>query len=423
MELRPPETAARLAGWAGASFLLGVVLHSIWPYLTTPGWIILAAVVVGSAVWTLFGRSWPRVFAVCLLALILGVWRFDLGQRSMPRGLVPFSPKGLAYVSSSVNVSSPTDPRYWFVRWKRTLSTRATGIFSPDEASLLTGILYGDRTFSREMNDRFKRAGLVHLVAVSGSNVTIVVVMVMPLLLAFGLSRRRAFVGLSVALVAFVLFVNPSASVVRAAIMGWLVELAPVVGRIPRPSRLLLISAVAFTAWKPWSLMYDASFALSFLSMWGLLTWSRLAQERMSALERWPMLREITAATIGATIMTVPYTAWAFGQLTLFGLVTSLLALPLVPWTMATGFIALLFPSLFWLSLPAKGFLEAILWIARLPDLIPFGFWKNLSTPFGWMLGVYVMLYVIWRWFKANNRLIHRNMRLNQGKMSDKAAC
>jgi competence protein ComEC len=314
------------------------------------------------------------------------------------------------------------DPRRWLGQWRQELTRRAQQVFPADEAALLTGILYGERGLSKDAKDDFRRAGLLHIIAVSGSNVTIVAVVVMSFLLGFGLSRRFAFAVFSFALIAFVLFVQPSASVVRAAIMGWLIELAPVVGRIPRTSRLLLISAAAFTLWKPWSLLFDAGFALSFLAMWGLLTWSRWLGERSRKIIRYESLREIVSSTIGATLMTVPYTIWAFGQASLYALVTSLLVLPLIPWVMAGGLIALILPFSF-SSLPARGGLQFILLIARLPDAIGFGFWMNLSTSFGEMIGWYALIFMIWRLANKKKRLIHKNRADFTEKMSDEGGC
>ena len=362
---------------------------------------LIMAFSVGFAV--LFGmrNPWLRIVALCVLAVSIGVWRFEVARPSMPHGLAPFTASGLAYSSTpSASVSLLSQGR-------QAITATANRLFPPDEAGLLTGVLYGDRGLPKEVKDQFRRAGLMHIIAVSGSNVTIVVVMVMAALSAFHLSRRRSFVAISIALVAFVLFVGPSASVIRAAIMGWLIEFAPLVGRVPRPSRLLLVSAVVFSFWHPWSLMFDASFALSFLAMWGLLTFSRAFSERLQKRVTNDFLRETVSMSLGATMMTLPYSAWAFGQLTFWSVVTSLVALPLVPWITVTGALALALPFIPFIALPARGFLQILLWIGRWPDAIPVGVWSNVSTPFSWMIAIYFIWFVIWRELQRKKRLIH----------------
>ncbi|MDO8617621.1 MAG: ComEC/Rec2 family competence protein [Candidatus Uhrbacteria bacterium] len=414
----PPSTVSSLAGYAGTAFLMGIALHSFWPYRSFDH-LLLTFLIVGAIALLAFFWSHARLrcIAFCVLGMALGVWRFDMIRPSLPRGLIPFSSRGLAFLSVPRSLSPSQELSSWLGRGRKFFTGRAQQLFTPNEAALLTGILYGERQFSPTLKEQFRRAGLLHIVAVSGSNVTIIVALLMPIFLAFRLSRKIAFVFLSTALFLFVLFVNPYASVVRAALMGWLLELAPLVGRIPRPSRLLLVAAVVFVAWQPWGLFYDASFALSFLAMWGLLTWTPWFQEHLERVIPWSFIRQTTATTLGATLMTIPYTAWAFRQVTLFGLLTGLLALPLVPWIMILGILSLLLPSIIFI-LPARGFLDLILVIARIPNLFPFGTWSKLSTP-GWvMLGAYALLYAIWLFVQRKKRLIHGHHAFFSKKMS-----
>jgi len=422
---------SELAGWLGVGFLIGIAAHSVWPYAAVDFTWLVGATVAGTLLVIISltpplrirgGREELLIVGSLILSVVFGLYRFELERPFLPRGLVPFSPKGMAYVVSSDKYLAPNDPRRWLGQWRQELTHRAQQIFPPDEAALLTGILYGERGLSKQAKDDFRRAGMLHIIAVSGSNVTIVAVVVMSFLLGFGLSRRFAFGMFSFALVAFVLFVQPSASVVRAAIMGWLIELAPVIGRIPRASRLLLISAVAFTLWKPWSLLFDAGFALSFLAMWGLLTWARWINGRIKKTIRHESLREILSSTVGATLMTTPYTAWAFGQASIYALVTSFLVLPLIPWVMAGGLVALILPNVF-VSLPARGGLQAILWIARLPDLIGQGVWTNLSTTFGEMVGWYALIFMIWRLVNRKKPFIHKKPDHSAEKTSEIIDC
>jgi len=417
--MRIPTRVGEIAGWAGMAFLTGVVYHSMRPFVFVPEWRISCGVAIGAAL--LFGsilstdgqyRPWRSVSVVagaCVLFFTVGLWRFDAVIPVMPRGLVPFTPTGLVHARITNADYVDSDPRYWLGVGYRSIRERAQDVFTPDEAILFTGILYGDRGLSKEWTARFRRAGLLHIIAVSGSNVTIVVVLVMSSLLAIGLPRRFAFVFLSVALMLFVLFVGCSASVIRAAIMGWLVELAPVVGRIPRPSRLLLVAASVFIWWHPWSLVFDAGFALSFLAMWGLLTWGRYFQNFFLKRFSSTLISEILGSTIGATLMTAPYLAWAFGNVTLFGLVTNLFALPLLPWIMASGVLAITAPSVFTV-LPARGFMEILFWIACLPDRFSFGTWSKLSPSFAFCATCYAVILVVWLYIQRKKRVIHKNV-------------
>ncbi len=393
-----------LLGYAGGAFLFGIFLHSLKPY--TPifpqelPW-IMAGLFLLLLLPTI--RSKRKIFGSILLIFCAlgGVWRFEVARPSLPFDLKPFDPKGFAWVTETAY--SPQDPRYFLIEQRRKISSHISQSLPGDQGALLAGMLYGERALSDSAKELFRNAGMLHLIAVSGSNVTILVVIVMRILLGLGISRRPSFIAMSISLVAFVIFVGPQASVVRAAIMGWLIEFAPLIGRVPKTSRILLVSAVAFTLFQPWVLIFDAGFALSFLATLGLLTFGLWLNERMRSLPIIYTVREIVTATLAATIMTLPYSAWAFGHVSLIGLITNTLAIPLVPWVMGTGVLVLVTSAGSIFHLPAKGFLEAVLYISRIPEYIPWGIWTNVSTGYLFMIGSYLFLFAIWRYIKRKN--------------------
>ena len=320
-------------------------------------------------------------------------------RRSLARKDV-WSECSAAVLVETVKPPNPWDPLVWLARWRALLTARIASVLPPDEAELTTGILYGDQDLSAGMKDLFQRAGLMHLVAVSGSNVTIVVSVLLALVLALGFSRRRGFWIVSFGLLVFVGFVGCGASVLRAAIMGWLVILARHLGRLAWTSRLLLVAAAALNISNPWLLAFDPGFALSFLATWGLMSWSPIFQDRLKSVPNILACRESLAATCGATFMTAPYMAWVFGRMSLAGLMTNALALPLVPWTMLWAAVCAAWgnwPGWSVTSLPALGLVRLIIWISHLADFVP---WLDLHLPqmdFPLLVAAYGTLYYWWR--------------------------
>lgn len=389
------------AGWIGGGWLLGIAGHSWFPYQPVPfHGVVFGMALVTSALVTI-RRPVIRLVLLCLLGVCLGLWRFDLAILTLPGGLRPLDAKHMAW--SSGRSPLPAALSRPLASLREEVHRRAEALFTTDEAALITGLVYGERDLSSERKEDFRRAGLLHIVVVSGSNVTILVVLVMRILMTFGWRRRTTFIAVSTALVLYVGLVGFSPPVVRAAIMGWLVLLAPMVGRLPRSSRLLLLSAVLFTFWHPWALLFDASFALSFLAMWGLLAWTPLIDRALARLPAF--LREATSTTVGATVMTLPYSAWAFSQVSVIGLLTNPVVLPLVPWAMGTGSLAMLFPRTGWLVLPAKGFLQFILGVAALSRRLPWGAWDEVLLHPVTMLGWYVFLWILWRKWKHSTHV------------------
>ena len=95
----------------------------------------------------------------------------------------------------------------------------ARGVLPPDQAAMLPALVLGDTSaVAAETSREFRAAGMTHLTAVSGANVTIVCGAV--LFSARLIGPRVAVLLAAMALVAFVIVVQPTASVLRAAVMG-----------------------------------------------------------------------------------------------------------------------------------------------------------------------------------------------------------
>jgi ComEC/Rec2-related protein len=290
------------------------------------------------------------------------------------------------------------------MRWRGVVSKHIKTIMPGDEGALLAGMLYGERGLSPEAATSFRNAGMTHIIAVSGSNITIVVTALVPLMLALGYRRRTAHVLSGVGILTFVLFVGASASVVRAAIMGWIALLARVFGRKADATRLLVIAAACIVVFDPWALAFDAGFALSFLATWGLIAWSRPLAEHLTWIPELFGLRDIASTTMAATLVTAPYSLWAFQQTSLAGLVTNLFALPLVEFVMLWGAIALAVASFIpWIVLPSQGALRVMLAVAYASNALP---WLRfaLTLPTWGLFFIYGALVLVWMLYSAKNR-------------------
>lgn len=253
--------------------------------------------------------------------------------------------------------------------WRATMTKRIYRLIPGDEGALLAGILYGERGLSSEENAAFRMAGMTHLIAVSGSNISLVIGLFVPIFLALGYRRKSAIVFSGFGVFLFSIFVGASASVLRAALMGWFAILARVFGRRADASHLLLLVGTIMIVFDPWVLGYDAGFALSFLATWGLLVPGQIISKRLTWIPEIAGLREAFSTTFAASLATAPYQLWAFGAVSLLGLATNLLAIPLVAFTMAWGAIACVFGDWIpYIVYPAKGMLSAMLFIANLAE-------------------------------------------------------
>lgn len=276
----------------------------------------------------------------------------------------------------------------WFFLFslKAAVEDRLNRLFTEPHASFAAGLLLGSRRGIPEaiMND-FNTSGLTHIIAISGYNITLIIVFVSGV---FGfLSKRGQIIAATFVIVVFVVLVGATAAVVRAAIMGVLGLWAVWFGRRSEVTRLLAFTAAGMTLWNPFILVDDVGFQLSFAATCGLvymtptverfLKWVRLYGRIPEALS----IREAFVTTLAAQTLAVPVILASFGRLSLIAPMANVAAVSLIPLAMLTAFSAFLL-SLFWwqagLLVAYVGwfFLESVIQIAHWSALVP---WASVS--------------------------------------------
>jgi len=211
------------------------------------------------------------------------------------------------------------------------------------EADLARGFVLGDdEHIDPSTAEDFRRAGLSHLLAVSGQNVALLALLAMPLLAALGMPLRTRLLWILAAIAVYVSLAGGGPSIVRAGVMGGLSLLATLAGR--RSSRLyaLVVAAVVTLAIDP-GIAADVGWQLSFAAVLGILALA--APLRAAILARigsrgWRgTLAEGAAVTVAATLATAPLIAFHFEAFSTMTLVANLLALPAVAPAMWLGMV------------------------------------------------------------------------------------
>lgn len=208
---------------------------------------------------------------------------------------------------------------------------------TPDARALVPALVDGDDARMREpVREEFRRAGLTHLLAVSGTNLTIVLMLTLAVARAAGVGRRRLLLVGFVAVVGFVLLARPDPSVVRAAAMGTVGLLAVVVGG-RGGVRALSTAMVALLFLDPW-LARSPGFVLSVCATGGIL----LAASPMAArfgqwMPHWCALA--LAVPLAAQLACLPAVVALSGEVSLVGVVANVVAAPLVPPATVAGLV------------------------------------------------------------------------------------
>lgn len=211
------------------------------------------------------------------------------------------------------------------------------------EAELARGFVLGedDRIDAATVED-FRRAGLGHLLAVSGQNVALLALLVMPLLALLGMPLPMRLVWIIATIAVYVPLAGGGPSIVRAGVMGALSLLATLAGR--RSSRLygLALAAIVTLAIDP-GVGADVGWQLSFAAVLGILALAQSLRtaivSRIGSRGLRGALADGVAVTVAATLSTAPLIAFHFGALSTATLVANLLALPAVAPAMWLGML------------------------------------------------------------------------------------
>lgn len=245
-------------------------------------------------------------------------------------------------------------------------------------AGLLAGILFGTKaTLSRDLLAALTTTGTLHIIALSGMNISILAGLTSTILLRF-VSRRVTSLLTVLIIIGFVWFVGVSPSVIRAAIMGSLTLLSVVLGRQNWTILTYCLTITVMLLIKPdW--IGELSFQLSALSTLGIILFGgkRVSPSKTSSsishlsnLGK-NFVNDSLRVTLAAQVFTIPLVLVTFHRLSLISPLTNIL----IGWIIA--------------PVTAIGMAAAILGLI----------WIPLGSVFGWvswLLLEYMILVIEW---------------------------
>lgn len=234
------------------------------------------------------------------------------------------------------------------------------------QAGLLAGILFGTKAaLGRHLTDVFIATGTIHIIALSGQNVSIIVTLLTTTLLGF-VSRRIASLLILLVLGLFLWFVGPSASLVRAVIMGYLTLFAVISGRQSRSLLSLTLAVSTMLVLYPlW--ITDPGFQLSVLATLGIILFGGTPKidDRRPNIEKpnlpsvfhlqrpvsilhplssycWSIIKDDLRITLAAQLFTTPLIFFHFHRVSLVAPLTNVLIGWTMPFIMGFGWAAAL---------------------------------------------------------------------------------
>src|SRR5262245_48368677 len=225
-------------------------------------------------------------------------------------------------------LDAPAPP--WAARVRRRAVAAIENVLPPASAALLAGLLLGDRgRLPVAIDESFRRAGVYHVLAVSGFNVALIASAAWALLRLGGIGHRVAAAVVIVVVVGFGLVVGFQPSVLRAVIMAGLVLAALVLEREASVVNSLALAGLAILAFRLGDLL-DPGFQLSFAATGGIV----LAPTPRSVLGR------TVGISLAAQLTVVPIGLSHFNQLSTIGPMANLVVVPLAGLATVIGLLA-----------------------------------------------------------------------------------
>lgn len=252
----------------------------------------------------------------------------------------------------------------------------------PDRQGLILGMTIGDTTqLPKDLEEELRRAGLTHLLAVSGSNVAIVLGVVTLALRRSALAFRIACAGTALAL--YILIVGPEPSVLRAGAMGAIALLALWRGAHPQTLNLLALALIVVMLLRP-GIVYSPGLHLSAAATAGIVVWAESLASRFDRLPR-PLALAL-GATVAAQFAVSPVLLATFGEFSIVAPVANVLAFPVVaPITilgLGAGLLALVWEAPASLVMSGLGPLAG--WVADVGRGAGGLTWASVEMPKAW---------------------------------------
>ncbi len=205
------------------------------------------------------------------------------------------------------------------------------------DAAILSGMLFGGYDgIKKSVLEDFAATGLIHILSVSGSHISLVAGFIVATGNMLGLGRKVTYPAAVLIILLYSMLSGLTSPVIRSAMMGIIALAAVGLGRQKQSAAALALAALIMVCYQP-ALIYDISFQLSFSSTAGLIFLYPATVKYFSFIPRF--LAIPFSVTLAAQLGTLPFIAWYFNSISLSSVLANLIILPPVEVVIILGLI------------------------------------------------------------------------------------
>lgn len=210
--------------------------------------------------------------------------------------------------------------------------------FPPEISSLSAALIFGDRSMLEpELLGNYQKTGIVHLIAISGLQVSLLLGMIFYLGIRIGFTRQAMGNFLLAILPVYGILTGSSPSVIRTCLMAFFVLMA---AKWKNRLKLLSVDAISLTfmiylAWKPF-IIFDTGFQLSFSVSLAIILSARHILNGCQG-----KIAQMLTTSVIAQLAALPFLLYYYFQMPLIGLLANMLYIPLFSFIYVPGFYLL----------------------------------------------------------------------------------
>ncbi len=318
------------------------------------------------------------------------------------------------------------------------IQQKANELLEKEEASLLTGILIGDKeNIEDEVQEAFRKSNLSHMLAVSGAHVSYIMLGIHYLMTIGKIGKRKSKIVTIFLLLFFILLTGQTSSVTRACFMTIYLIIAQLLHKRVSTISSISISMLILMILNPYSIL-EVGFQLSYGGTLGIvLIYKKLKQytsrkvqiceedkealdQKQKNMQKMPQMpkmqkvqkikqsvQEMLLITISANLILMPIILYHYNTLSLTFLISNLLAAPIMGIVVISGFLTIITSFVLpfvakILAVPLRLLLKIFLQIAILTSNLPFSQIKVITPKISFILFYYFIVALLI--FKQNKR-------------------
>lgn len=211
----------------------------------------------------------------------------------------------------------------WIFLLRQQAISKVTEMFPEQSGAFMNALLFGNRQqMTFEVEEQYQQFGLIHLLAISGSHIVLLMVMMYFVLLRSGVTKEVATVCLIVCIPLYMIIAGASRSVVRASITGVLLLVAFMCSVRLSSLGALSITAICMLIYNPY-LVFNIGFQFSFVGSFALLLSAPILLGRSNG-----VVRNSIYISIISQLASTPILLYHFGYFSPYSIFLNLIYVP-----------------------------------------------------------------------------------------------